>query len=184
MVFCGAFIQINAFQSISNPTCLAFAPEAAGGVDTRGVDVAVVCAYFTFIDICTSGGSLLHKVPQLTVADEGAFSVLALSVEADVGVQVTFIDVYTRLHIQRSHEAIEAQTAIFSGDVCTLPAVTNVWVVLAFINISAGSLVRHQCISLATAAFIAAFRVGTLGVASSVHDCAFIDIYTTLPIGS
>lgn len=43
---------------------------------------------------CASRGSLLHKVTQLTVTDKRTFSVLTLSMQADVGVQVTLINIY------------------------------------------------------------------------------------------
>ena len=43
---------------------------------------------------CAARGSLLDKVSQLTVADEGAFCVLTVAVETDVWVQVTLIHIY------------------------------------------------------------------------------------------
>lgn len=43
---------------------------------------------------CAARGSLLDKVSQLTVADEGAFGVLAVAVETDVWVQVTLVHIW------------------------------------------------------------------------------------------
>lgn len=40
-----------------------------------------------------AGGSFLDEVAQLTVADEGTFGVLTVSMETDVRVQVTLIHV-------------------------------------------------------------------------------------------
>ena len=45
---------------------------------------------------CAACGSLLDKVSQLTVADEGAFGVLAVAVETDVWVQVTLVHIWGR----------------------------------------------------------------------------------------
>lgn len=39
------------------------------------------------------------------------------------------------LHVQGCHEAIKAEAAIFPRDVCALPAITDVWIILTFINI-------------------------------------------------
>lgn len=44
---------------------------------------------------CAARGSLLDKVSQLTVADEGAFRVLAVTVETDVLVQITLVHIWT-----------------------------------------------------------------------------------------
>lgn len=45
--------------------------------------------------MCTraAGGAFLDEVAQLTVADEGTFGVLTVSMETDVRVQVTLIHV-------------------------------------------------------------------------------------------
>lgn len=43
---------------------------------------------------CAARGALVHKVAQLTVADEGAFGVLAVAVETDVRVQVTLVHIW------------------------------------------------------------------------------------------
>lgn len=42
---------------------------------------------------CAASGPLLDKVSQLTVADEGAFGVLTVTVETDVWVQVTLVHI-------------------------------------------------------------------------------------------
>ncbi len=49
---------------------------------------------------CAARGSLLDKVSQLTVADEGAFGVLAVAVETDVWVQVTLVHIWADRHGQ------------------------------------------------------------------------------------
>lgn len=43
---------------------------------------------------CAARGALVHKIAQLTVADEGAFGVLAVAVETDVRVQVTLVHIW------------------------------------------------------------------------------------------
>lgn len=43
---------------------------------------------------CAARGSLLDKVSQLAVADEGALGVLAVAVEADVWVQVALVHIW------------------------------------------------------------------------------------------
>lgn len=42
---------------------------------------------------CAACGALVDKIAQLAVADEGAFGVLTVAVEADVWVQVTLVHI-------------------------------------------------------------------------------------------
>lgn len=81
----------------------------------------------TLINVSTACGALLDKVTQLTVADEGAFGVLTVTMETDVRVQVTLIHIDTRPHVHRSHEAVITQTPIFSRNISALASITNVW---------------------------------------------------------
>lgn len=53
----------------------------------------------TLINVSAACGPLLDKVSQLTVADEGAFGVLTVTMETDVRVQVTLIHIDTRPHV-------------------------------------------------------------------------------------
>lgn len=60
-----------------------------------------ISSYFNIIHIhsqaqctCAASGSLLDNVTQLAVADERAFGVLAVAVETDVWVQVTFVHIW------------------------------------------------------------------------------------------
>lgn len=43
---------------------------------------------------CAARGSLFDKVSQLTVADEGAFGVLAVAMETDVWVQIALVHIW------------------------------------------------------------------------------------------
>lgn len=135
------------------------------------------------VPTCAACGSLLDKVAQLAVTDEGALCVFTLAVQADVRVEITFIHICRRkracfehhkdhvltlhqasasllpsipqqpcgtvlmcpehsyvltntsLHVQGCHEAIEAEAAILPRDVSTLSTITDVWIILTFINI-------------------------------------------------
>lgn len=130
---------------------------------------------------CAACGSLLDKVAQLAVTDEGALCVFTLAVQADVRVKITFIHICRRrriyfehhnnhiptlghasaslsataayrssagiypghslvltdasFHVQGCHEAIKAEAAILPRDVCALSTITDVWIILTFINI-------------------------------------------------
>lgn len=55
---------------------------------------------------CASRGPLLHRIAQLTMADERALRVLTLPEHADVGIQVTLI------HIWKTHVLVTAMTVI------------------------------------------------------------------------
>lgn len=48
------------------------------------------------VPTCAACGSLLDKVAQLAVTDEGALCVFTLAMQADVRVEVTFIHVCRR----------------------------------------------------------------------------------------
>lgn len=65
-----------------------------------------VCLY-----TCAARGSLLDKVSQLTVADEGAFGVLTVAVETDVRVQVTLVHIWAdadgQTEIKYKHDGLE-----------------------------------------------------------------------------
>lgn len=135
MLFCCTLVQVIALQSISKPACATLALEAPRHIDAGGVHVTVVSPNLTFINVCAACGSLLDKVAQLAVTDEGALCVFTLAMQADVGVKITFIHINASLHVQGCHEAIKAEAAIFPRDVCALPAITDVWIILTFINI-------------------------------------------------
>lgn len=52
---------------------------------------------------CAACGSLLDKVAQLAVTDEGALCVFTLAMQADVGVKITFIHICRRRRIYFEH---------------------------------------------------------------------------------
>ncbi len=62
--------------------------------DSSAPDVCVYMSVCVCACTCAARGSLFDKVSQLTVADEGAFGVLAVTVEADVWVQVTLVHIW------------------------------------------------------------------------------------------
>lgn len=117
------------------------------------------------------------------MTNEGSFSVFTVTVQADIRVQVTFIDVDACPHVHRGHETIIAQTAVFSGDVRALAAVADIWCVFTLVDVSAGPEVRHERVSFAAAAFVASLRVCAVCVAAAVHDGALVDIHTALSVG-
>ena len=53
-----------------------------------------VCVCVCATRTCTACRSLFDKVPQLTVADEGALGVLAVAMETDVWVEVTLVHIW------------------------------------------------------------------------------------------
>lgn len=63
----------------------AFSPHPYTSSSHPGVSLSV-CT-------CAACGALVDKIAQLTVADEGAFGVLAVAVETDVWVQVTLVHI-------------------------------------------------------------------------------------------
>lgn len=182
VLFSCTLIQVIALQPISKPACATLALEAPRHIDAGGMHVAVVSPNLTFINVCAACGSLLDEVAQLAVADEGALCVFTLAVQADVRVEITFIHVNTSLHVQGCHEAIEAEAAILPRDVSTLPTITDVWIILTFVNICTRSLVWHQCIAFTAAALIAALRVGTVRVTATVGYGALINVDTALSV--
>lgn len=117
------------------------------------------------------------------MADKRALGVLTGPTEADIRIQVTFIDIYTSLHVFRCHEPIIAQTPILSRYVCALTTITDIGVIFTLINVCARSLIWHQREPRLAAALIAAFRVGAEGFTAAVHYAAFIDVNTEEPIG-
>lgn len=151
-----ALILIHTLDAIPNPTVSTATFKASRHVDTGSMHVTVVSPDLTLINICAARGSLLDKVSQLTVADEGAFGVLTVTMETDVWVQITLVDIYTGPHIHRSHETIVTETTILPRNVGTLASITDVWSLLTLINICTGPEVRHESIALTTAALVAA----------------------------
>lgn len=135
MVLARALILIHTLDAISNPTISTATFKASRHVDAGSMHVAVMSPDLTLINICATRGSLLDKVSQLTVADEGAFGVLTVTVETDVWVQITLIYIDTGPHVHRSHEPIVTQTAIFPRNVGTLASIADVWSLLTLINI-------------------------------------------------
>lgn len=86
VVLCRALILIHTLDAVSHPAVSTATFKASRHVDAGSMHVAVVSPNFTLVNICAARGSLFDKVSQLTVADEGAFGVLAVTVETDVWV--------------------------------------------------------------------------------------------------
>lgn len=66
----GAFIQISAFDAISNPPRAAAAFEASCCVGTDGMSVTVVSSNLTFIDVCAASFSFLARIAHIAVTDK------------------------------------------------------------------------------------------------------------------
>lgn len=71
------------------------------------------------------------------MADKRALSVLTGSTEADIRIQVTFIDIYTSLHVFRRHEPVIAQAPVLSRYVCALTTITDIGVIFTLIDVCA-----------------------------------------------
>lgn len=63
-------------------------------------------AAHSLVSVCTCAarGALIYKIAQLTVADEGAFGVLAVAMETDVWVQVTLVHIWVD-RLMREHSS-------------------------------------------------------------------------------
>lgn len=57
------------------------------------------------------------------------------STEADIWIQVTFIDIDTSFHVFRCHEAIVTQAPVLSRYVRTLTTITDIGVIFTFVNV-------------------------------------------------
>lgn len=117
------------------------------------------------------------------MADKRALSVLTGPTEADIWIQVTFIDIYASLHVFRRHEPVIAQAPVLPRYVCALTTITDIGVIFTLIDVCARSLIWHQREPWLTATLVTAFGVGAEGFAAAIHYAAFVDVNTEEPIG-
>lgn len=69
-------------------------PPVTDAADVHFFSLSLCVCVWKNACTCATRWSLFDKVSQLTVADEGAFRVLAVTVETDVWVQITFIHIW------------------------------------------------------------------------------------------
>lgn len=101
-------------------------------VDTDSINAdGRVC---TFIDVCAVASTPVQFIAKTTITSEQSWNILAASIDTDVS-KGTFIYVLAGLLVRSGYEAHVTFTAISSGEVQTVAALTQVAVLCTLITV-------------------------------------------------